>query len=68
VAVTIVVRKKAGKAEVKRLVLGKRPTGRNLAASFRCRLKPGVYTYSVLATDRAGNTQVRAGTRSLVVR
>jgi hypothetical protein len=42
----------------------------NLARThaWTCRLAPGRYTWRVFATDQAGNTQGRPGTRRLLVR
>jgi cytochrome c len=37
-------------------------------AKFTCRLSKGVYTYSVYATDLAGNAQVKAGSAKLTVK
>ena len=42
----------------------------NLARTYTwtCRLAPGRYTWKVFATDQAGNTQSKPGTRRLTVR
>ena len=51
--VTIQIRK--GARIVKTIVVGVRPTNAPLAYSYRAKLKRGVYSWRVLATDLAGN-------------
>lgn len=53
---------------VKAVKLGLKPTGAWKTYSFVCRLPRGTYRYSVLATDLAGNQQVKAGVARLVVK
>lgn len=52
--VTIKVKNRSLKV-VKTLRLGRKPTNRTLAKSFRCTLPRGAYKYFVYATDAAGN-------------
>jgi beta propeller repeat protein len=65
--VTIQVRNHAGKV-VKVMKLSKAPTNRVLAKKWSCHLRRGTYRYRVLATDLAGNHQVKAGSNRLLVR
>ena len=39
-----------------------------VSAKFRCKLAVGVYTYTVYATDTAGNAQAKAGSAKLTVK
>ena len=39
-----------------------------VSAKFTCTLAKGVYTYTVYATDVAGNTQAKVGSAKLTVR
>ena len=39
-----------------------------LTTKFVCALKPGAYRFTVYATDRAGNVQVKMASNRLVVR
>jgi len=48
--------------------LGLKRTGRDLVHSFRCALPRGTYTWTVFATDLAGNSQARTYSRKLTVR
>jgi hypothetical protein len=66
--VTITIAK--GKQTKKTLRLGSRATNMNQVAAFVCQLPAGTFTYTVKATDRAGNVSSRtaACTRKLVVR
>ena len=41
---------------------------RLLSARFRCQLAAGSYTFSVLATDTAGNPQSSIGSNKLKVK
>jgi 5-hydroxyisourate hydrolase-like protein (transthyretin family) len=50
------------------LDLGTQPVNRLLGARFRCTLAAGTYTFSVFATDAAGNPQSRTGSNKLKVR
>ena len=52
---------------VKMRELGKKPVNTPLAASFRCSLRPGTYTFSVYATDTAGNRQANVAKNTLRV-
>ena len=65
--VTITVKNGRGKV-VKRLRLGSTPVNTALTAGFRCSLRPGMYRFSVRATDAAGNTQATIATQTLTVR
>ena len=38
------------------------------SAKFTCKLAQGVYTYTVYATDMAGNAQAKAGSAKLTVK
>ena len=38
-----------------------------LSMSFTCSLRPGAYTFSVQATDRAGNEQANTASQTLTV-
>ena len=66
-AVRIEIRDAKGKLATK-LDLGAQPVNRQLAARFRCTLAAGTYTFSVLATDAAGNPQRSIGSNKLKVR
>ena len=52
---------------VKMRELGKKPVNTPLAASFRCSLRPGTYTFCVYATDTAGNRQANVAKNTLKV-
>ena len=65
--VDITIKNKRGKV-VKRLHLGARPVNTVLKATFRCTLRPGIYRFSVRATDAAGNAQAKAAVQTLTVR
>ena len=56
--VKVSVRIYKGTKKVKTLDLGLQSTGTNLTCSWHCTLAKGTYTWKVLATDLAGNTQV----------
>jgi sugar lactone lactonase YvrE len=62
------VKIRKGAKTVRTLSLGTKATGRELACSWRCKLARGRYSWTVYATDLAGNVQVRTVNRSLVVR
>jgi photosystem II stability/assembly factor-like uncharacterized protein len=66
--VTIIIAK--GKKAKKTLRLGGRAANVNQVATFVCKLPAGTYTYTVKATDRAGNASAKttACTRRLVVK
>jgi Peptidase A4 family len=64
--VTILVRNHRG-VVVKRAVLRGRAVDTALAYRFLCRLPRGRYSYSVAATDAAGNRQTSISSNSLVV-
>ena len=64
---TVAIRILRGARLVKRLDVGPRATGRVLTHRWRCTLRQGRYTWEVLATDAAGNTQLKTGSRTLVV-
>ena len=59
--------RKGGKTR-KTLSLGLRATGSDLTCSWKCTLAKGKYTWTVYATDLAGNAQARTVTKKLVVR
>ena len=63
--VTIKIYKRA--KLVKALRVGTKATGGALFYRWMCRLEQGRYTWKVFATDKAGNRQVRIGSRTLVV-
>jgi beta propeller repeat protein len=65
--VTLRVRNARG-AVVRTIDAGTRATGRLVATRFACTLRRGTYRVSVLATDLAGNHQVRVGRSLLTVR
>ena len=65
--VTVTVRTRGGKL-IRVIKLGQRPTNRLLGAKFACNLRRGTYRFTVLATDLAGNKQVKAGANRLIVR
>ena len=69
-AVTVTIAVSQGTKVKKTLRLGQSATGRNLVASFVCKLPAGTYTYTVKAVDRLGNASARtkASTRRLVVK
>jgi sugar lactone lactonase YvrE len=56
-----------GRAIVK-LPLGAQATGQDLTKSWKCTLARGKYTWTVYATDLAGNAQAKLVTRKLIVR
>jgi beta propeller repeat protein len=69
--VTIKIRTKGGTL-VKTLALGLRPAGELFlaplnTAKFVCTMPKGAYTFTVYATDLAGNTQTSAGQNTLTV-
>ena len=64
--VVIVIKNRSG-STVKVLRLGSKPVNKALATSFRCALRTGVYTFTVKATDLAGNAQATAATRTVTV-
>jgi len=66
-AVTIAIRNRAGTC-VKLIRMSSRPTNTAQVRRFTCKLKRGTYRYTVLATDLAGNRQVKAGSNRLLVR
>jgi len=55
-------------AAVKRLTLGLRSCGVLATHAWRCTLAKGSYTWTVTATDLAGNAQARTYVKKLVVR
>ncbi len=66
-AVVIKVKNRAGKV-VKTLKTGKVAVNKTLSKKFTCKLAKGRYTFSVYATDLAGNTQAKVGSNRLVVK
>ena len=64
--VRIAVKNRRGDV-VKVLDLGSKPVNTPLTATFMCKLRTGVYSFTVKATDLAGNTQATAATRTLTV-
>jgi len=64
--VTIKLRR-SGKP-IKTLQLGDQPANKSLTARFPCKLAAGKYTFTVYATDLAGNTQAKAGHNTLTVK
>ena len=65
--VRMTIRNAAG-ATVKTLALGLQPVNKKLTALYLCKLAAGTYTYTVTATDTAGNAQSTAGVGKLVVK
>jgi hypothetical protein len=65
--VGVAVKDRRGKV-VLRATLPRRRTGRSLGYRFRCDLQRGTYTYSISATDAAGNRQAFVASSRLVVR
>jgi len=63
----VVIKISKGGKLAKKLTLGSRPTGRVLAYVWACDLPRGHYTWRVLATDEAGNRQIRIRTSVLDV-
>ena len=59
--------KKNGRV-IKTLSAGKRDTNVALTKAFKAKLKTGIYTYRVLATDIAGNRATKVGSARLTVR
>jgi subtilisin family serine protease len=57
-----------GSRQLKTLRPGLVTTNRARTHTWTCRLARGRYTWKVFATDQAGNTQSRPGTRRLTVR
>jgi hypothetical protein len=53
---------------LKTLSLGLKATGVDLAKSWRCKLAAGRYTWTVYATDLAGNRQAKLVSKKLTVR
>ena len=43
-------------------------TNKTLVKSFKVKLKPGTYRWTVTATDIAGNSQAKSGNKSLKIR
>jgi hypothetical protein len=64
--VKIVIKK--GARTVKTLTVGSRTCGATSSFAWKCTLKPGKYTYSVMATDLAGNNAAVVGKAKLTVR
>jgi hypothetical protein len=64
----VIIAVKDGRGNVvKMLDLGYKPVNTPLAASFRCSLRPGTYTFCVYATDTAGNVQANVARNTLRV-
>lgn len=57
-----------GSTLVRTLTPGTLPTNSRQACRWTCRLARGSYVWKVYATDLAGNTQARVGSRTLVVK
>jgi hypothetical protein len=66
-AVVIKVRNHRGKV-VKTFKASQVAVNTAVSAKFRCKLAAGVYTYTVYATDTAGNAQSKAGSAKLTVK
>ena len=66
-AVVIKVKNRRGKV-VKTIKAGQVAVNAAASAKFRCKLAVGVYTYTVYATDTAGNAQSKAGSAKLTVK
>jgi beta propeller repeat protein len=61
------IKDRAGRV-AKVVKFGECATGKTISRTVTMRLKRGSYTYQVLATDLAGNTQRKAGSNRLIVR
>jgi cytochrome c len=66
-AVVIKVRNHRGKV-VKTIKASQVTVNAAVSAKFRCKLAVGVYSYTVHATDTAGNAQSKAGSAKLTVK
>jgi len=66
--VVITIRRKGARRSSAGFVLPELATNRLRTKSFRCRLAPGRYVFTVRATDLAGNTQSRAVSNTLIVK
>jgi cytochrome c len=65
-AVVIKVKNRRGRV-VKTIKASQVTVNAAVSAKFRCKLAVGVYTYTVFATDAAGNAQSKAGSAKLIV-
>jgi hypothetical protein len=65
--VMIKVKSRAGKV-VKTIKAGGATVNKTLYAKFGCKLARGTYTFSVYATDMAGNAQAKIGSNKLTVK
>ena len=65
--VVIKIKNRAGKV-VKTIKAGQVAVNVTVSAKFTCTLAKGVYTYTVYATDVAGNAQAKAGSAKLTVK
>ena len=63
---TLTVRNAKGKV-IKIADLGAKPTNVSITCLWKCTLKTGRYTYKITAVDAAGNRQIKAQSRKLVV-
>jgi hypothetical protein len=64
VTITIYLKKKV----VKRIVISKAATNRNLVYKYKAKLKPGTYTWKVSAVDIAGNKQTKLTAKKLIIK
>ncbi len=64
VTITIYLKKKV----VKRITIAKAPTNAKVTYKYKVKLKKGKYTWKVSATDIAGNSQTKIGSKTLTVR
>jgi hypothetical protein len=65
--VKVTIKVYRGAKLVKSLGVGTRATGRALDYRWKCSVGRGRYAWKVLATDKAGNPQVKIGSKPLVV-
>ena len=65
---TVTIQIKRGSKVVKNLAVGKKATNTALTYKWKAALKKGSYTYSVLATDAAGNQATSIGSAKLTVK
>ena len=65
--VSLLIKSAAGKT-VKKVSIGQKDTGKLLVYLWKCPLGKGKYTYSILATDLAGNDTSKPGKNVLIVR
>jgi hypothetical protein len=65
---TVVIQICKGAKVKKTLKVGQRATNSAQSYSWKCKLAKGTYVWKILATDLAGNTQAKPGSKKLVVK